>query len=265
MIPYASIAIMAFNILLSVALPTALALILRKRFNLSLRPFFVGCLVWLVFVLILEKILHLAVLGSPAGDLIRSSTWYYALYGGLAAGLFEEGGRFIAMKTILRKEQNNDNNAILYGAGHGGIEALMVLGVGMVNNLIYSVLYNTGNLGLITAPLDDTQKAAFQTVIDQLTSTSPATFLISPVERIIAIILHIALSVIVWTGITRKRPLLFPLAIFLHFIVDAVSVILSRQGMGAVLVELIILVIVLTVAWYAYRLFRQRRTDSSVE
>lgn len=256
MVSYLSIAVMAFDLLLGIALPVALALILRKKFKLGLRPFFVGCAVWIIFVMILEKILHTVVLKSPMGAVIQGNVWRYALYGGLAAGLFEETGRYIAMKTVLKKEHNDDRNAILYGAGHGGIEAFVILGIGMVNNLIYSILYNTGNISLITAPLDETQQAAFQAVLSQLAAASPATFLIAPIERIIAIIFHIALSVIVWMSITRKRALLFPLAIFLHFMVDTAAVILSRQGLGMWLTELIILLMTVPVAWYAYRLFK---------
>lgn len=256
MVSYLSIAVMAFDLLLGIALPVALALILRKKFKLGLRPFFVGCAVWIIFVMILEKILHTIVLKSPIGAIIQGNVWRYALYGGLAAGLFEETGRYVAMKTVLKKEHNDDRNAILYGAGHGGIEAFVILGIGMVNNLIYSILYNTGNISLITAPLDETQQAAFQAVLSQLAAASPATFLAGPVERITAIIFHIALSVIVWMGVTRRRAIMLPLAIFLHFMVDAVSVVLSRQGIGIALTELIIFVMAVPVAWYAYRLFK---------
>lgn len=259
-VPHLSIAIMAFNILLSVGLPAALAIILCRKFKLGSKPFFTGCAVWIVFVMVLEKLLHHFVFQSPAGPIIQSEVWRYALYGGLSAGLFEESGRFIAMKTVLRKEHGNDRNSILYGAGHGGIEAFVILGVGMVNNLIYSILYNTGNIGLVTAPLNETQKAAFQGVIGQLTSSSPAIFLLSPAERITAIILHIALSVIVWMGVTKKRPLLFPLAILLHAAVDAASVVLSRQGFSMALTELFILIMSLAVACLAFIIYRKHTT-----
>lgn len=255
MISYVSIAVMAFDLLLGIALPTALAIILRKKFKLGLKPFFVGCAVWIIFVMVLEKILHTVILKSPFGAVIQGNVWYYALYGGLAAGLFEEGGRYLAMKTVLRKEHGDKRNSILYGAGHGGIEAFVILSLGMVNNLTYSILYNTGNISLVTAFLDEGQRSTFQMVLDQLAAASPATFLAGPAERITAIIFHIALSVIVWMGVTGKRALMLPLAIFLHFTVDAVSVILSRQGIGIALTEVIIFAMVVPVAWYAYRLF----------
>jgi uncharacterized membrane protein YhfC len=89
----------------------------------------------LLFAFVLEQIVHSIVLTSPAGTKIQGSIWLMALYGGLMAGLFEETGRFLAFKTILRSKRNNDANALMYGAGHGGFEAMMILGITMISNL----------------------------------------------------------------------------------------------------------------------------------
>lgn len=60
------------------------------------------------------------------------------------AGLFEETGRFLAMRYVLKKEHGNAHNALMYGAGHGGLEMFVILSLGMINNLIYSVMINLG-------------------------------------------------------------------------------------------------------------------------
>ena len=52
----------------------------------------------------------------------------YALYGGLAAGLFEETGRLLAFRFIL-KPHTARITALSYGIGHGGIEAFWVMGL----------------------------------------------------------------------------------------------------------------------------------------
>lgn len=61
----------------------------------------------LLFAMVLEQIVHSIVLGSPAGIVIRNHLWLYALYGSLMAGLFEETGRFLAMRYVLKKEHGN--------------------------------------------------------------------------------------------------------------------------------------------------------------
>ena len=45
----------------------------------------------------------------------------YAVYGGLMAALFEETGRYSAMRFLVKPM--DFPNAFMYGAGHGGVEA----------------------------------------------------------------------------------------------------------------------------------------------
>lgn len=257
MVSTASIIVMALDMVLGVGVPLLLGYLLVDKCGLPLRTFLVGCATFILFALILEPVLHRLVLGGPLGETIRSSTLYYALYGGLAAGIFEETGRFAAMGTVLRKVHHDDGNALMYGAGHGGVEVLLVLGITMLNNLIISVLLNTGHLDLLTAKLDATQAGAFSSVTQQLQDLSPLTLLIAPLERALALILHISLSVLVWTAVTRRKTWLFPLAILLHASVDAAAVALSRQGMVPILVEGVLLI--LTALCAALALFTWKR------
>lgn len=62
---------------------------------------FIGCGIFVGFAMILEQICHAIVL-TVTGDVIRDNIWLYAIYGGLAAALFEECGRWIAMKFCLK-------------------------------------------------------------------------------------------------------------------------------------------------------------------
>ena len=56
--------------------------------------------------MVLERIFHFLVLQSGAGTVIQGNIWLYALYGGLAAGIFEETGRFLAFRFVLRGRQD---------------------------------------------------------------------------------------------------------------------------------------------------------------
>lgn len=241
--------------------------------------FFIGVAVMFFFALILEQIVHGIVLGSPAGSYILEHMSLYALYGGLMAGLFEEGGRFLAFRTVLKKERENDGTALMYGAGHGGFECFYLLVVTGVNNLIYSVLLNTGNSALLTGGLPEEMRQNMDRVFFELSHTAPAVFLISPLERGAALILQLSLSVLVWfaakgTGSDAqnllnlkgrgKNILLFPLAIFIHFLVDAAAVILS-QKLPILAVELVIWLLSLGCAALAVRIWKHNRTDAAKE
>ncbi len=240
-VPPLSIVYMIISCLIGFALPLAAFLYLRLKKKADILPFFIGCAVMVLFALILEALVHQLILGSETGARIQRNVWLYAAYGGLMAGLFEETGRFLALKTVLRKYQGRDINALMYGAGHGGIESALLLGVTMINNVIYSFIINAGGASALLAPLPDAGKAQVQDAVQKLISTPSHHFLLGGVERIFAVVLQISLSVLVWFA--AKRPgkrWLFPAAIGLHAIVDAATVILAGNGVNLILVEVVI-------------------------
>ena len=237
-VPIPSMIFMAVSCVIGFGLPLAAFLYLRLKKKADVLPFFIGCAVMLLFALILEALVHRVILGSGAGGKIQNNIWLYALYGGLMAGLFEETGRFLAFKTVLKKYQHRDVNALMYGAGHGGIEAAVLLGLAMISNLLYSVMINVGGPEALLASQPDVYRARLISAIQALITTPSHHFLLGGVERISAVALQISLSVLVWFA--AKRPgkrWLFPAAIGLHALVDAATVILSGKGVDLILVE----------------------------
>lgn len=236
-----SIAFMAVSCLVAFAIPAALFIYFRKKKSADVLPFFVGCGVMLLFALILEAGAHQVILSSAFGKRIIGSIWLYAAYGGLMAGLFEETGRFIAFKTVLRGMRDKDCNALMYGAGHGGFEAAALLGFSMINNIVLSAAINNGSVDAMTSALSGSALEQLQTGIRALTATPSYMFLLGSVERIFAVILQISLSVLVWFSAKNKtRWLLYPAAILIHFIVDALAVILPQYGVPVLAVEAVI-------------------------
>ena len=180
------------------------------------------------------------------------------------AGLFEETGRFVTMKFLLKKEQQNDHNALMYGIGHGGIEMTFILVIGMVNQLLYSVMINTGQTESLLAPLDASSKEVLQQAFESLVNTPPYMFLLSPVERLAAIIAQISLSVLVWIAVTRAgKKFWYVLAILLHLLLDAVAVILNGLGISTWLIEGVIWIMALSFAFVAVKVWRANRMEES--
>lgn len=247
-----TIAFLVLNLFISVALPVGLCIFCKVRWKCSLAAFFTGCGVMLLFAFVLERIVHAVVLGSPAGTVIRGNLWLYALYGGLMAGLFEETGRLLGMKLLLKKKQDNDYNAIMYGAGHGGFEAFVLLFFGMLNNLIYSLMINSGGTDLLLRNLDEASRVTLQSAFQTLSQSSPFLFLAAPIERFAAVACHVALSVLVWIAVKNRSGIGFYfLAILLHFLLDAAAVILSGLGVPTALVELTVILIAAAYLWLA--------------
>ena len=259
MVPTLSIVLIITNMLLGIIIPVGLVVFFRKKYHVSAKSFFVGCAVMLLFALVLEQIVHMVVLGSAAGVAIQSRTWAYALYGALMAGVFEETGRFLAMRYVLKKEHKDAHNALMYGAGHGGFEMFVILSMGMVNNLIYALMINMGQTQTLLASLDDVSKNTLQAAFDTLIQTPSWQFALSPVERIAAITAQIGLSVIVWfaaTGEKSRMSFLF-LAIALHALLDGVAVVTSRSGMSLIAVEALVWVMTVGIVFVAVNIWKK--------
>lgn len=83
-------------------------------------------------------------------------------YAALAAGLFEETGRLVAMKFFMKKNLDK-GNALMYGVGHGGVEAILLVGLTYVNNIVISIMINTGTIQLSMSQLEPAmQEATYQ-------------------------------------------------------------------------------------------------------
>ena len=250
-------ALMALAALFCFAMPVLLLIYYRKK-GADILPFFIGCLVFVMFALILEPLMHQLVLKVlPVGKTILGNTLLYALYGGLAAGVFEETGRFLAFMTVLKKKLGNDRNALMYGAGHGGIEAILTLGLAYMGNIVMSVLINAGQTDMLTATATGEAAEQLKAVLDSLVTTAPWTYLLAIVERTLAITTHICLSVLVFFAVKKPdKGWLFPTAILLHAALDGVMVILAAH-LPTVAVEGCLAVMVLGLVLLARAVWRQ--------
>ena len=245
MVSTASLAVMVFNMVFGVALPLFLLLWFKKRYNASIKAFLFGLLTMFVFAFVLESIMHSVVLATEAGKRILASTWGYAIYGGLAAGIFEECVRFITMKFFLKKETDNPHNSLMYGVGHGGIEMVVLLTVSMFNNFLYSIMVNTGHASIITNALEGEAKATLEATFNALIEYPAAKFLLAPWERVSAMAVQLSLSVLVWVAVTKgaKKIWFLFLAILMHACLDGMLLPLKNAGLSDVWLEVCVTVV----------------------
>ena len=254
-IPVLSIVAMAISALIGIAIPVVLYIVFRKKGAKHL-PFWTGAVTFVLFALVLEQLVYSFLMKTALWVTISSNTWLYGIVGGFMAGLFEETGRFVAFKTVLRKQRGNDTNALMYGAGHGGIEAGLLLSVSMVINLIFCLQYNAGVPSQFGGSAEALAIAAAPSVL----------FLAGGVERIIAVTIHVSLSVLVWFAAKdSKKFWLYPLAILLHLVVDAAAVILKGFGTNDWLIEGAVLVITLGFVFLAIAVWKKNHVAQASE
>jgi len=249
MVSFGSLIAMAANALLGFAVPVCLSVYLIRKHHARLSTILTGAGTFFLFALVLESLLHQLVLKGPHGAAILDNTLLYAVYGGLAAGVFEETGRFLAMKFLMKKEPSEPLPGIAYGVGHGGMEMLIIFGITMIGNLVLSVMINSGQTDALFAGAPEDAAAQLQTQLDQLQTLGAGTLFLGLWERFSALLLHVGLSLLVWAAVRKggKWLWLFPAAIALHAAVDA-GVVLLQKSVGMVSLELIVTAEALAVA-----------------
>lgn len=256
----ASIIGMIFTLIISAGLPITLGIIVYKKTHAKISSCFIGCGIFVVFALILEKILH-AIVFAVTGNALQNNIFLYGLYGGLAAALFEETGRLVAMKFFMKKDLDREN-ALMYGVGHGGAEAILIVGLTYINNLIISFMINTGGIQLTMSQLDSAMQETAYRQLQALWQTPAYHFYMAGVERLSAIVLQICLSVLVYKCVKTGQKKFYAGALMLHFVVDFVTVVTAGLGMPIWAVEIEIVVIVAIIAWGVARIYSREDLHS---
>ena len=239
-----SILAILFALVFSIVLPIGLMLYFRQKGG-KWTTFLIGAVTFILFAMILESILHNLLFLTPLWTILQGSIWLYGLYGGLAAGVFEETGRLLAFKLLLKNERE-PITALSYGIGHGGAEAILLVGLTMVNNLILAAAVSAGGM---TDP-------AMLEAAAQLASTPAEMFLWAAFERVSAIILHLSNSVLVFAAIRKPgKKWLFPAAILTHAALDFIAVV-SNAYLPAAAMEIIVMIFAVIVALFARMVYR---------
>lgn len=255
-VPIASIVGMVISLVISIGLPIVLCIIVCRKTKARISSFFIGAATFVLFAMILEQILHTVVL-KAAGTALTGNIWLYALYGGLAAGIFEETGRYLAMKLCMKKNLNKQN-AIMYGVGHGGIEAILLVGLTCISNLLIAVMINSGQIPTLLS-ISGVDDSTYQLAMAQMMalSTTPSwQFCMAGVERISAIIFHISASYLVYLAVSRKKLFYYLLAILAHFLLDAITLLTARY-LPMLALEALLLLISGAFGYVIWRMYRK--------
>ncbi|MGU7784851.1 YhfC family intramembrane metalloprotease [Burkholderia sp. PU8-34] len=237
-----TLAVLIAATLIIALLPLVLFRYLRKPLSLDRRDAIVGVAVFTLFAMILERAFHGVVLSqASAGGWLTQPVAFIA-YGALAAGVFEEVGRYLGMRFLSRRYgmTAGDGRAIGYGLGHGGAEAWFV-GVLVWGQWVYLAwLANRGQLDTVLAGLPGEAALRIHVLLATLSVPSIALLLL---ERGAAFVLQVALSVLMWRGVRAGRLAVLPLAIVLHALADVPAMLYQVRMLPAAWVEAVYFVL----------------------
>jgi uncharacterized membrane protein YhfC len=217
-------AIRGLSAALMIALGLALGAWLARRQKMSWGLFGIGAATFVASQvahipfnsLVLNR--ALVALGFPetasTGALIGASVLL-----GLSAGVFEEGARYLMYRYWAKKARSWEE-ALMIGAGHGGIEAVL-LGLLAGYTLLQMLALRGVDLATVV-PADQMEVARLQ--VEAYWATPWHGVFLAVVERAFAICLHLSLSILVLQCFIRRQALWLPLAIGWHALLDAVAV-----------------------------------------
>jgi uncharacterized membrane protein YhfC len=211
----------AINSLGMILVPLIAAFYFSRKFNLSWKLFLAGGLTFIA-----SQVLHIPLVIGLNASMQSWNIITTAIVLGLLAGIFEETARYILYKFILKKSRSWDEG-VYVGLGHGGTEAIL-LGVVTVLTFVNMMAYRYIDLSTVPSiPAEQLELARQQ--VDAYWATPPYLAILGFVERLFAMCLHVALSVMVLYGLASKKPIWFWLAVTWHALVDAVAVYLVQK------------------------------------
>lgn len=221
----------------------------------------IGAATWFVFAVILEALPKLLFFhpSTSLGKAVLGNTALYTVIGTLLAGIFEETGRFIAFKTVLRKRTNSET-AISHGIGHGGFEAMYLMVVPGITYAVYAAMIHAGTFQAVIdqAASAGVDVSGLEALSAQIMAITPITGALSVAERIFAMLIHVGLSIVVFYSVREAKPAFYALAVALHALMDVPAALYQRGILSLYLVEAMLAVYAIVFFVIVYLFLYQR-------
>jgi len=212
------------NGLLMIAMPVGLAIYLTNRWKLGGRIWWIGAATFICsqvghipFNWVLGKLLNQTGMldWSPTAQLI-----FNAIFLGLSAGIFEEGARYLVMRWWA-KETRSWRKGVMFGAGHGGAEAIILGAITLYAFFQLAALRNAD----LSKYFPVGQLTLAQHQVQAYWSMTWYVAMLGALERFFTIPCQIAMAVMVMQVLTRKSIVWLFAAIGYHALIDGVAVI----------------------------------------
>lgn len=235
-----------------VLMPVAAVLWARRRLGFSWKVVGFGALAFAVSQLFTRvpavQVAQYFLRDTLKASAVAMNVWIAFL--SLTAALFEETARLLAFKHPL-KDFRRWKDAVGFGLGHGGLESAVLVGglaiIGLINVVALSRL-DPSKLSLPPDALEQVRAAKVQ--VAALRWWEP---LLGAYERLGAVVLHVALSVLVLQCFLRGQRRWYWLAVGFHALANEFAVEVAR-GVGPVAAEGVMTVFALISVWLILRL-----------
>ncbi len=253
MISNSVIAMIILNLFICFILPVVVFIFLQIKYKKTFKPFLLGALAFFIS----QIVLRIPIINNYLPHFV----WYnvfqikypylYWIFLGLTAGIFEEVMRLIVIKLFM-KRNHRYIDSITFGLGHGAIEAMIITGISFINVLIFSIMINNGTFDLNLSKLDN---ATLNNIYNQCTNLTAFNAIIGGIERIIAMGIHIGLTVMIFEGVIKKKSFKYLIfAILIHAAIDSSIGFMSQMfGFSTIAMEAVFGLISLILMFYVIK------------
>jgi uncharacterized membrane protein YhfC len=213
--------------IIMLAAPIYLGVLIAKKLGADWNIYAVGAATWgITFVLhlvfnawVLEPIMEN--LGLSTATTGMSLLWTGVLLG-LAAGVFEETGRYLVYARFLPNTRKWSEGLML-GAGHGGFESIF-FGAWVLYIFLQMVVLKESSPGQLAVLVSPEKLEVTMAQIAVYWNTPWYEMFLGSFERINAIVIHLSMSLMVLAAFRRKNILWFFASVLWHTITNAVAV-----------------------------------------
>lgn len=253
---------LTITVILMIAIPVCFFICWRRkhREQTKISWLIAGAAGFVISARMLEVGVHYfcIVADNPVSRFINGNAAAFVLYGITMAGIFEECGRLIILKYILKKDRTREN-AVIYGIGHGGIEILTVLLPAMILYLAIAVMFSQGDTEAALKTLNITEETATAALpsVQAAAAFDYAMMAMNVMERLLAMLIHIGLTIIVYYGVVNAKKLCLPAAILLHMLADTFPALYQRGILPLWAVEIWIAFWTLMIMLIAAKLYKR--------
>lgn len=232
-------AVLSLELLVVLVGVVALAVVLRRRLQVPWRIWWWGALAFVGSQVVrLPFLAGLSLVARGAvGDTAASAANAAVL--ALTAGVFEETARWLVLRFGAR-DARRWREGVMFGAGHGGIEAVLVIGGAVAGSLALLA----GGDAVLEAMPDADSREALATQLEAVREVSLGDALLALWERVLAITFHISLALLVLRSVRTRAWRWLLAAIAFHAAFNAVAVAVSEAA-GIAATELALTVVTL--------------------
>ena len=265
-----SIPSLIITVILMIAIPVISFIYWRKRHKQQTKISWLiaGAVGFFVSARVLELGIHYfcIIADNPVSRFINGNTAAFILYGITMAGVFEECGRYVILKYVMKKNRTCEN-AVLYGIGHGGIEILAVILPAMITYLAVAVMLSRGDTETALRTLNITEETAAAALpsVQAAAAFDYGMMAMNVIERLLALLLHIGLTVIVFYGVVNARMIYLSMAILLHMLMDMFPALYQRGLVPLWAVEVWAAVWTVVVVFIAVKLYGKMKLSFQTE